>query len=76
LKPEEVLWQVTPILIDPIEVLPKDETRFTVYLKNPSLSNEIAKVLNELKPTIFLFLDYVNMIIINDYIINKHKRIE
>jgi len=38
LKPDEVLWQVTPILIEPTEALPKDETRFTIYLKDPSLS--------------------------------------
>jgi hypothetical protein len=76
LRPEEVLWQVTPIPIEPIEVLPVDETRFTVYLKDPSLSNEIAKMLDELKPPIFLFLDHVNRIIISDYVNNKHRRIE
>jgi hypothetical protein len=76
LNPEEVLWQVTPILIESIEVLPKDETRFTVYPKDPFLSNEIARVLDELKPPILLFLDHVNKIIISDYVSNKHKRID
>jgi hypothetical protein len=76
LRPEEVLWQVTPIPIEPIEVLPVDETCFIVYLKDPSLSNEIAKILDELKPPIFLFLDHVSRIIINDYVNNKHRRIE
>jgi hypothetical protein len=76
LKPEEVLWQLTPIPTEPTETLPKDETRFTVYFKNSSLSNEIAKVLDELTPSIFLFLDHVNKILISDYVNNKHKRIE
>jgi hypothetical protein len=76
LKPEEVLWQLTPIPTEPTETLPKDETRFTVYFKNSSLSNEIANVLDELTPSIFLFLDHVNKILISDYVNNKHKRIE
>ena len=76
LRPEEVLWQVTPILIEPTEFLPKDETRFTVYFKDPSLSNEVAKVLVGLKPPIFLFLDYINRIIISNYVSNTHRRIE
>ena len=75
LKPDEVLWQATPILIEPTEALPKDETRFTIYLKDPSLSSEIAKVLDELKPPIFLFLDHVSSITIIDHVNNKHKSI-
>jgi hypothetical protein len=76
LKPEEVLWQVTPILIEPTGSLLRDETSFTIYLKNISLHNEIIKMLNELGPSIFLFLDHVNRVIISDYVNNKHKRIE
>jgi hypothetical protein len=76
LKSEEVLWQVTPVLIEPTEVLPRDETLFTVYLKDMSLYSEIARTLDELRPLIFLFLDYVNKVIINDYVRNKYKRIE
>jgi len=75
LKPDEVLWQVTPILIQPTEALPKDETRFTIYLKDPSLSREIANVLDELKPPIFLFLDHVSSITIIDHVNNKRKSI-
>jgi len=75
LKPDEVLWQVTPILIQPTAALPKDETRFTIYLKNPSLSSEIAKVLDELKPPIFLFLDHVSSITIIDHVNNERKSI-
>jgi hypothetical protein len=75
LKPDEVLWiwQLTPILIEPTEALPKDETRFTIYLKDPTLSREIAKVLDELKPPIFLFLDHVSSITIIDHVNNKSK---
>jgi hypothetical protein len=76
LKSEEVLWQVTPVLIEPTEVLPRDETLFTVYLKDMSLYSEIARTLDELRPLIFLFLDYVNKVIINDHVRNKYKRIE
>jgi len=75
LKPDGVLWQATPILIEPTEALPKDETSFTIYLKDPSLSIEIAKVLDELKPPIFLFLDHVSSITISDHVNNKHKSI-
>jgi hypothetical protein len=76
LKPEEVLWQVTPILIQPTEVSSYDETRFTIYLKEPSLYSEIVRTLDELSPSLFLFLDYVNKIIVNDYVNNRHKVIE
>jgi hypothetical protein len=55
--------------------LPKDETRFTIYLKDSSLSREIAKVLDELKPPIFLFLDHVSSITIIDHVNNKSKSI-
>jgi Holliday junction resolvase-like predicted endonuclease len=75
-KSEEVLWQVTPILVKSFGATSINETRFTVYLKDPSLYGEIVKTLNELGPSIFLFLDYVNKVIINDYVSNKHKRIE
>jgi len=76
LKPEEVLWQVTPIPIEPIEALPPDETRFIIYLKDPSLYNKINETINELGPSLLLFLDYVNKVMIDDYVSNRHKRIE
>jgi hypothetical protein len=72
IKPEDVIWQLTPVICD----TKCDETCFFIHLKNPSLYNEIAKAIDELDPSLFIFLDYVNEIVINDFVRNKNKRIE
>jgi len=76
LKPEDVLWQITPIPIQPTEALTGDETRFVIHLQDELKYNEIIKTLDELGPSLVLFLDHVNKIIINDWVRNKHKLIE
>lgn len=76
LKPEEVPWQVIPIPITPIEYIPQGITRFVIYLDNPSYYDDIARTLDELKPQLFLFLEYINRIEIHDRVKNKSRVIE
>ena len=76
LKPSEVPWQVVPIPINPIEYTPPTNTRFVIYLDNPSYYDEIANALNELKPHVFLFLEYINRIEIIDNVKNSKRVIE
>jgi len=66
LEPDEVLWQLTPIPVEPIEALPEGETKFIIHLKSESQYDEIIKTVNEFGPSLFLFLDYVNDVMIID----------
>ena len=76
IKPDELPWQVIPIPIRPTEYIPHERTRFVIYLDSPSYYDEIARSINELKPHIFLFLEYINKIEIVDHVKNKSRVIE
>jgi hypothetical protein len=76
LKPEKVLWQVTPIPIQPTEAVPENETRFIIHLKDESKYHDIVKSLDELGPSIFLFLDYVSKIVLVDHVGKRSRVIE
>ena len=76
LKPDELPWQVIPIPIRPAEYIPHERTRFVIHLDNPSYYDEIACALDELRPHIFLFLEYINKIEIVDHVKNKSRVIE
>jgi hypothetical protein len=76
LTPDDVLWQITPIPIQPTEALTGDETRFVIHLQDELKYNEIIETVEKLGPSLVLFLDHVNRIIINDWVRNKHKLIE
>jgi hypothetical protein len=76
LTPDDVLWQITPIPIQPTEALTGDETRFVIHLQDELKYNEIVETVEKLGPSLVLFLDHVNRIIINDWVRNKHKLIE
>jgi hypothetical protein len=66
LTPDDVLWQITPIPIQPTEALTGDETRFVIHLQDELKYNEIIETVEKLGPSLVLFLDHVNRIIIND----------
>jgi len=71
LEPDKVLWQLTPIPVEPIEALPEGETKFIIhlnseYLKSESQYDKIIKTVNEFGPSLFLFLDYINDVTIID----------
>jgi len=66
LEPDKVLWQLTPIPIEPTEALPEGETKFTIYLESESQYDEIIKTVDAFGPSLFLFLDYVNDVTIID----------
>jgi len=80
LKSEEVLWQVTPIPIEP-RALPQEETtRFVIHLSRrcgeTELSfDEIARSLERFKPSILPFLDYVDKVEIVNKVMGKKKLI-
>ena len=76
LSPEEVLWQVTPIPIEKTEYIDPHITRFMIYLDDPSYYDAITHTVEELKPSVFLFLEYINKIEIIDHIKNKNRIIE
>jgi len=76
LEPDKVLWQLTPIPVEPREALSKDETKFIIYLKSESQYDEIIKTVNEFGPSLFLFLDYVNDVTIIDRFKGRRKRIK
>ena len=76
LTPDDVLWQITPIPIQPTEALTRDETRFVIHLQDELKYNEIIETVEKLGPSLILFLDHVNEIIIIDWVRNKHRRIE
>jgi len=76
LELDEVPWQVIPIPIKPAEYILPEITRFIIYLDNPSYYDELARSVNEIKPYIFLFLEYINKIEIVDYINGKSRVIE
>jgi hypothetical protein len=76
LRPEDVLWQVTPIEIKPTEAVPKDETKFIVHLRDTLDSNEISRMIDELGFSTFLFLDHVNRVEIVDNVRGRTKSIE
>lgn len=76
LSPNEVLWQVTPIPIQPAEYVDPRITRFVIHLDDPSYYEATAHTIEELKPSVFLFLEHVNRIEVIDHIGNKRKVIE
>jgi len=66
LEPGRVLWQVTPIPIQSSEYIPPDVTRFVIYLHSSSYYESISKFLEELDPSLFLFLEYISEVRIFD----------
>ena len=76
LKPEDIPWQITPIPIQPTEYIPSGITRFIIYLDDQSFYEEIAKTVDNLKPHVFMFLDYVNRIEVKDHVRGVSKSIE
>jgi len=73
LKPEAVLWQVTPISTQLTEASPEGVTRFVIHLEDESKYNTIVKAIDELGPPILLFLDYVSRIEILNRVRGKDK---
>lgn len=74
ISPDDVLWQVTPIPIRPAEYV--DNTRFVVRLDNPSYYDEIVRSVEELRGSLFLFLDYINRVKIRDHVRGRSRTIE
>jgi hypothetical protein len=74
LKPEDVIWQLTPIPIQPTTPISK-ETRFVVYL-DEARYEDVARTVRELGPSLFLFLDSINKVKIENRVEGKNKVIE
>ena len=75
-KPEDVPWQVIPIPIQPTEYIPSEITRFVIYLEDPSSYEEIAKTVDNLKPHVFMFLDYISRIEVRDNVRGITRSVE
>jgi len=76
LKPENVLWWITPIPIRSTEVIPESETRFIIHLTDRLKYHDIARTVEEFGPSLFLFLDYISKIIIIDHVKGEAKVLE
>jgi hypothetical protein len=74
LKPEDVIWQLTPIPIQPTTPVSK-ETKFVVHLDEARYES-VARIVGELGPSLFLFLDSINKVKIENYVEGKNKVIE
>jgi len=74
LKPEDVIWQLTPIPIQPTTPISK-ETKFVVYL-DEARYEDVARTVRELGPSLFLFLDSINKVKIENHVEGKNKVIE
>ncbi|MGC8988227.1 DUF3883 domain-containing protein [Infirmifilum sp.] len=77
LRRMEVLWRVVPIPIRREQHIPPGKTRFVIYFKDPREGYEaVAKALDELRPHLFLFLEYVNRVVVEDKVRSIRKSIE
>ena len=75
LRSEDVIWQITPIPIQSTEFAP-EETRFIVYLDDESKYRDVKNVVEELGPSLFLFLEYVNKVEVVDNVEGKRRVVE
>jgi hypothetical protein len=76
LKPDEVVWELTPIPTSMPEDLDKGWTRFTIFIEEET-AKQLSEIVNEkLRGHMFLFLKYINRIEIEDNINNVKKIIE
>jgi hypothetical protein len=75
LRPDEVLWQITPISIKPTEFAP-EETKFIMFLEDESKYNDVEKTVEVLGPPLFLFLDYVSKVEVVDNVKGTMKTVE
>jgi len=73
LEPKDVLWQVTPIPTQPIEALPEGVTSFVIHLDDEPKYYTIARAVDELGPSILLFLDYVSRIEVLDRVRGRSR---
>ncbi|MEM1694845.1 MAG: hypothetical protein QW456_11620, partial [Ignisphaera sp.] len=76
LNPSEVPYQVVPILVEPTEYLKLGETIFRIQLDNPSKSQEVRMFLERIPNYMFLFLEFINKVVIEDKVRNYNKTIE
>ncbi|MGC9113257.1 DUF3883 domain-containing protein [Acidilobus sp.] len=75
-KPEDVVWELTPIPVQPPSDLERGWTRFTVYVDRGT-AGELSKAIYEkLRGHMFLFLRYINRVEIYDYVANRQRVIE
>jgi len=75
LRPDDVLWQITPIPIKPTEFAP-EETRFIIFLKDESKHNDVEKAVEALGPSLFLFLDHVSKVEVADNVKGTRRTVE
>ncbi|MEM4620833.1 MAG: hypothetical protein QW607_11555, partial [Desulfurococcaceae archaeon] len=77
LEPSDVPYQVVPILVKPTESLKKGETLFRIKIDDPSKFEKIREFLVRRIPRyMFLFLEYINKVEIEDKVKNYKKVIE
>ncbi|MEM1925271.1 MAG: DUF3883 domain-containing protein [Pyrobaculum sp.] len=76
IEPSDVPYQVVPILVEPAEPLEPGETLFRILLDDPNVSGKISEYLEKIPHYMFLFLEYINRVEIEDRIKNYKKVIE
>jgi len=76
LEPSDVPYQVVPILLEPTEPLALGETLFRIQLDDPSKSEKVREFLERVPHYMFLFLEYINKMVIEDKVRNYKKVIE
>ncbi|MEM1744382.1 MAG: hypothetical protein QXJ01_04970 [Candidatus Nezhaarchaeales archaeon] len=77
LDPSDVPYQVVPILVEPTESLALGETIFRIRLDDPDDYEKVRKFLEERIPHyMFLFLEYINKVVIEDKVKSYKKVIE
>lgn len=75
-KPEDVVWELTPIPVEPPSDLERGLTRFTVYVDQQTAKNLSDAIHQKLRGHMFLFLRYINRVEIYDHVAKKQKVIE
>ncbi|MEM4911166.1 MAG: DUF3883 domain-containing protein [Desulfurococcaceae archaeon] len=77
LQPSDVPYQVVPILVEPTEPLAKGETLFRIKLfDDPVIIERVRGFLKDLPDHMFIFLEYINKVVIEDRVKNYKKVIE
>lgn len=73
IDPEQVPWPVVPIPIERAEYIPPDWTLFRIKFNYEHAYEDISRFLENIKPHMLLFLEYINKIVIEDKVTGSRR---
>ena len=73
IDPEQVPWPIVPIPIERAEYIPPDWTLFRIKFNYEHAYEDVSKFLENIKPHMLLFLEYINKIVIEDRVTGNRR---